>query len=120
MPRLKATSSEAAGALSEREAGTLLWGYPLLDGWQKIHEWQAWLHGPHARALWKRYRSRLINEWLQGLPRDLPVASRLYDSKRQQAELEAMMRAKWAKFERRRPAPPKPADVRTRKAGSVQ
>jgi hypothetical protein len=92
MPRLKATSSEAAGALTEREAETLLWGYPLLDGWQKIHEWQAWLHGPQARALWKRYRSRLINEWLNGLPRDLPVASRLYDSKRQQAELEAMMR----------------------------
>ena len=68
MPRLKA-SSDVPGALSEREAETLLWGYPLLDGWQKIHEWQAWLHGPQARALWKRYRSRLVNEWLQGLPR---------------------------------------------------
>ena len=119
MPRLKA-SSDVPGALSEREAETLLWGYPLLDGWQKIHEWQAWLHGPRARALWKRYRSRLIAEWLNGLPRDLPVASRLYDSKRQQAELEAMMQAKWAKYDRRRPGPPKAADAPARKAGSVQ
>jgi len=119
MPRLKA-SSDVPGALSEREAETLLWGYPLLDGWQKIHEWQAWLHGPQARALWKRYRSRLIKEWLNGLPRDLPVASRLYDSKRQQAELEAMMRAKWAKYDRRRPGPPKRADAGARKAGFVQ
>ena len=117
MPRLKATSSEAPGALSEREAETLLWGYPLLEGWQKIHEWQAWLHGPQARALWKRYRSRLVSEWLQGLPRDLPVASRLYDSKRQQAELEALMASKWAKYERRKAAPPRPADAGTRKAG---
>jgi hypothetical protein len=41
----------------------------------------------------------------------LPVASRLYDSKRQQAELESMMRAKWARYERRKPAPPQAADA---------
>ena len=119
MPRLKA-SSDVPGALSEREAETLLWGYPLLDGWQKIHEWQAWLHGPQARALWKRYRSRLVSEWLQGLPRELPAASRLYDSKRQRAELEALMASKWAKYERRKAAPPRPADAGARKAGFVQ
>jgi hypothetical protein len=114
MPRLKATSSEAGGALTEREAEALLWGYPLLDGWQAIPEWQAWLRTPEARALWRRFRPRLVAEWLNSLPRELPVASKLYDTRKQQAELEAMMRAKWAKFERRRPGPPKPADVRTR------
>jgi hypothetical protein len=120
MPRLKATSSEAPGALTTSQELLLLYGQDLLCGWQDSLERAAWLQTAEARAAWRRHRARLVREWLSTMPRELPAASRLYDSKRQQAELEALMRAKWAKFERRKAAPPRAADAGTRKAGFVQ
>jgi hypothetical protein len=120
MPRLKATSSEAAGALTTSQELLLLYGQDLLCGWRDSLERAAWLRTPEARAAWRKHRARLIRDWLRTMPQELPAASRLYDSKRQQAELEALMRAKWARYERRRPGPPKPADAGTRKAGFVQ
>jgi len=120
MPKLKPTSSEAAGALTTSQEMLLLYGADLLCGWEQSLERAAWLRTPEARQAWRRHRARLIREWLRGLPRELPAASRLYDSKRQQAELEAMMQAKWAKYDRRRPGPPKRADAGARKAGFVQ
>jgi len=119
MPKLKVQGAEA-GTLTFDQECLLLHGRTFFGGWEKALEDAAWLHTPEARAAWRKHRARLIREWLRGLPRDLPVASRLYDSKRQQAELEAMIRAKWAKFERRRPGPPKRADAGARKAGFVQ
>jgi hypothetical protein len=112
MPTLKTQGGEAVTLTLDQEC-LLLHGRTFFGGWGKALEDAAWLHTPEARAAWRKHRARLIREWLRGLPRELPAASRLYDSKRQQAELEAMMRAKWAKYERRRPAPPKPADARS-------
>jgi|YNPMSStandDraft_1061717.scaffolds.fasta_scaffold04537_4 hypothetical protein len=119
MPKLKLQNGEA-GALTASQEMLLLYGRDLLCGWQQSLERAAWLQTAEARAAWRKHRARLIREWLQGLPRDLPVASRLYDSKRQQAELEALMASKWAKCERRKAAPPRPADAGARKAGFVQ
>jgi hypothetical protein len=119
MPKLKLQDGEA-GALTASQEMLLLYGHDLLAGWQQSLERAAWLRTSEARQAWRKHRARLIREWLRGMPRELPAASRLYDSKRQQAELEAMMRAKWTKFERRKAAPPRAADAGTRKAGFVQ
>jgi hypothetical protein len=119
MPTLKAQDGEA-GALTASQEMLLLYGHDLLCGWEQSLERAAWLRTSEARQAWRKHRARLIREWLRGMPRELPVASRLYDSKRQQAELEALMASKWARFEKRRPGPPKPADTATHKADLVQ
>jgi len=111
MPKLKVQDAEA-GALTLSQEMLLLYGHDLLAGWQQSQERGAWLQTAEARAAWRKHRARLIREWLRGLPRDLPVASKLYDTRKQQAELEALMQAKWAKFERRKPAPPRAAEAR--------
>jgi hypothetical protein len=111
MPRLKATSSEAAGALTTSQELLLLYGQDLLCGWQDSLERAAWLRTPEARAAWRKHRSRLIRDWLRTMPQELPAGSLLFDTARERAELEAMMRAKWARYERRKAAPPRPADA---------
>jgi hypothetical protein len=112
MPKLKLQNGEA-GALTASQEMLLLYGRDLLCGWQQSLERAAWLRTSEARQAWRRHRARLIREWLSTMPRELPAASRLYDTARERAELEAMMRAKWARYERRRPGPPKPADARS-------
>ena len=110
MPTLKAQGAEA-GTLTFDQECLLLHGRTFFGGWEKALEDAAWLRTPEARAAWRRFRPRLVAEWLNSLPRELPVASKLYDTRKQQAELEALMASKWAKFERRKPGPPRPADA---------
>jgi hypothetical protein len=112
MPKLKAQDGEA-GALTLSQEMLLLYGHDLLAGWQQSLERAAWLRTPEARAAWRRHRARLIREWLRGLPRELPAASRLYDTPQQRRELERMLRKAWGKYERRKPAPPRAADARS-------
>jgi len=112
MPTLKAQGGEA-GTLTFEQECLLLHGRTFFGGWEKAQEDAAWLRTPGARQAWRKHRARLVRDWLRTMPRELPVASRLYDSKRQQAELEALMASKWARFEKRRPGPPKPADARS-------
>ena len=110
MPTLKVQGAEA-GTLTFDQECLLLHGRTFFGGWEKALEDAAWLHTPEARAAWRRHRARLIREWLRGLPRELPAASRLYDTPQQRRELERMLRKAWAKYDRHRPAPPKPADA---------
>jgi len=112
MPKLKLQDSEA-GALTASQEMLLLYGDDLLAGWQQSLERAAWLRTPEARQAWRRHRARLIRDWLRTMPRELPAASRLYDTPAQKRELTKLLEAQWAKFERRRPGPPKPADARS-------
>jgi hypothetical protein len=116
MPRLKATSSEAPGALTTSQELLLLYGQDLLCGWQDSLERAAWLRTSEARQAWRKHRARLIREWLSTMPRELPAASRLYDTPHQRRELERMLRKAWGKYERRKPGPPRPADAARHKA----
>jgi hypothetical protein len=113
MPRLKATSSEAPGALTTSQELLLLYGQDLLCGWRDSLERAAWLRTPEARQAWRKHRARLIRDWLRTMPQELPAGSLLFDTARERAQLEAMMRAKWARYERRKAAPPRPADARS-------
>ena len=110
MPKLKLQDGEA-GALTLSQEMLLLYGADLLCGWQQSLERAAWLETAEARAAWRRHRSRLIRDWLRTMPRELPAASRLYDTPQQRRELERMLRKAWAKYDRRKPAPPRPADA---------
>jgi hypothetical protein len=112
MPTLKTQGAEA-GTLTFDQECLLLHGRTFFRGWEKALEDAAWLQTAEARAAWRRHRARLIREWLSTMPRELPAGSLLFDTARDRAELEALMRAKWAKFERRRPGPPKRADARS-------
>jgi len=112
MPKLKAQDGEA-GALTASQEMLLLYGHDLLCGWEQSLERAAWLRTPEARQAWRKHRARLIREWLRGLPRELPAGSLLFDTARERAELMAMMQAKWSKYERRRPGPPRAADARS-------
>ena len=116
MPKLKLQDGEAPGALTTSQELLLLYGHDLLCGWQQSLERAAWLRTPEARQAWRRHRARLIRDWLRTMPRELPAASKLYDTPAQKRELTKLLEAQWAKFERRRPGPPKPADTATRKA----
>jgi len=104
MPKLKLQDGEA-GALTASQEMLLLYGHDLLAGWQQSLERAAWLQTAEARAAWRKHRARLIREWLRGMPRELPAASRLYDTPAQRRELTKLLEAQWAKFERRRPGP---------------
>jgi hypothetical protein len=115
MPKLKAQDGEA-GALTASQEMLLLYGHDLLCGWEQSLERAAWLQTAEARAAWRKHRARLIRDWLRTMPRELPAASRLFDTPQQRSELERMLRKAWAKYERRKPAPPKPADTATHKA----
>jgi hypothetical protein len=119
MPTLKAQGGEAGTLTCDQEC-LLLHGRTFFGGWEKALEDAAWLHTPEARQAWRRHRSRLIRDWLRTMPRELPAASRLYDTPAQRRELTKLLEAQWAKFERRKPGPPRPADAGTRKAGFVQ
>ena len=110
MPTLKLQDAEA-GALILSQEMLLLYGHDLLAGWQQSQERAAWLRTPEARQAWRKHRARLIREWLRTMPRELPAGSLLFDTARERAELEALMASKWAKYGRRKPAPPKPADA---------
>jgi hypothetical protein len=98
----------------------LLYGQDLLCGWEQSLERAAWLRTPEARQAWRKHRARLIREWLRTMPRELPAGSLLFDTARERAELTKLLEAQWAKFERRRPGPPKPADAATHKTDLVQ
>jgi len=110
MPKLKLQDGEA-GTLTASQEMLLLYGRDLLCGWQQSLERAAWLQTPEARAAWRRHRARLIREWLSTMPRELPAGSLLFDTARERAQLMALMQAKWARFDKPRPAPPKPADA---------
>jgi hypothetical protein len=119
MPTLKAQGGEAGTLTSDQEC-LLLHGRTFFGGWEKALEDAAWLRTSEARQAWRKHRSRLIRDWLRTMPRELPAASRLYDTPQQRRELERMLRKAWAKYDRRRPLPPGAADVETRKADLVQ
>ena len=119
MPTLKVQGAEA-GTLTFDQECLLLHGRTFFGGWEKALEDAAWLQTPEARQAWRRHRARLIREWLSTMPRELPAGSLLFDTARERAELMDMMQAKWGKYERRKPAPPRAADAGTRKAGFVQ
>jgi|GEM_PF-3408746 len=119
MPTLKAQGGEA-GTLTFEQECLLLHGRTFFGGWEKAQEDAAWLRTAEARQAWRKHRARLIREWLRGLPRELPAASRLYDTPAQRRELTKLLEAQWAKYDRRRPGPPRAADAGTRKAGFVQ
>jgi hypothetical protein len=119
MPTLKTQGGEAVTLTLDQEC-LLLHGRTFFGGWEKALEDAAWLHTPEARAAWRRHRARLIRDWLRTMPRELPAASRLYDTPQQRRELERMLRKAWAKYDRRRPLPPRAADTATRKADLVQ
>jgi hypothetical protein len=111
MPKLKLQDGEAPGALTTSQELLLLYGQDLLCGWEQSLERAAWLQTPEARAAWRRHRARLVREWLSTMPRELPAGSLLFDTARERAQLMALMQAKWARFEKRRPGPPRPADA---------
>ena len=119
MPTLKAQGGEA-GTLTFDQECLLLHGRTFFGGWQKAQEDAAWLQTAEARAAWRKHRARLIREWLSTMPRELPAASRLFDTPQQRRELERMLCKAWAKYERRRPGPPRAADAATHKADLVQ
>jgi hypothetical protein len=110
MPKLKVQDAEA-GALTLSQEMLLLYGHDLLAGWQQSQERAAWLQTAEARAAWRRHRARLIREWLSTMPRELPAGSLLFETARERAQLMALMKAKWARFEKRKPAPPQAADA---------
>jgi len=110
MPTLKTHGGEA-GTLTFDQECLLLHGRTFFGGWEKALEDAAWLRTPEARQAWRKHRARLIREWLRTMPRELPAASRLFDTARERAELTKLLEAQWAKFERRRPGPPRPADA---------
>jgi len=111
MPKLKLQDGDAPGALTTSQELLLLYGQDLLYGWQDSLERAAWLRTPEARQAWRKHRARLIREWLSTMPRELPAGSLLFDTARERAELTKLLEAQWAKFERRRPGPPRPADA---------
>jgi hypothetical protein len=119
MPTLKTHGGEA-GTLTFDQECLLLHGRTFCGGWEKALEDAAWLRTPEARAAWRRFRPRLVAEWLNSLPRELPAASRLYDTPQQRRELERMLRKAWGKYERRRTGPPRAADTATHKADLAQ
>jgi hypothetical protein len=86
MPTLKTQGGEA-GTLTFDQECLLLHGRTFFGGWQKALEDAAWLQTAEARAAWRRHRARLIREWLRTMPRELPAASRLYDTPQQRREL---------------------------------
>jgi hypothetical protein len=112
MPTLKVQGAEA-GTLTFDQECLLLHGRTFFGGWEKALEDAEWLRTPEARQAWRRHRARLIREWLSTMPRELPAGSLLFDTARERAELTKLLEAQWAKFERRKPAPPKPADARS-------
>jgi hypothetical protein len=111
MPKLKLQDGEAPGGLTTSQELLLLYGQDLLCGWEQSLERAAWLQTPEARAAWRRHRARLIREWLSTMPRELPAASRLFDTPAQKRELTKLLEAQWAKYERRKPAPPRAAEA---------
>jgi hypothetical protein len=115
MPTLKTKGGEAVTLTLDQEC-LLLHGRTFFGGWEKALEDAAWLRTPEARGAWRKHRARLIREWLSTMPRELPAASRLYDTPAQKRELTKLLEAQWTKFERRKAAPPKPADTATHKA----
>ena len=112
MPTLKTHGGEA-GTLTFDQECLLLHGRTFFGGWEKALEDAAWLRTPEARQAWRKHRARLIREWLRTMPRELPAGSLLFDTARERAELTKLLEAQWAKFERRKAAPPKPADARS-------
>jgi hypothetical protein len=126
MPRLKATSSEAPGALTLSQEMLLIHGFDLLCGWQQSLERARWLETAEARQMWKRHRAGLIRKWLEGWPSELPRGSVLFDSRAQQRELLKLLKHKRAQLSRGKRGraeasaapvgPPRAADTATRKA----
>jgi hypothetical protein len=119
MPTLKAQGGEA-GTLTFDQECLLLHGRTFFGGWEKALEAAAWLQTAEARQAWRKHRARLIREWLSTMPRELPAASRLFDTPQQRRELEHMLRKAWGKYERRKPGAARPANMATRKADLVQ
>lgn len=96
MARLRSAASESA-LLREREEEALLYGWPLLTWpeWSR-DECTAWLRSSAGERGWRRWRQRIVHKWLAGAPEPgrLPAASKLYDSRREQRQLERLARAR--------------------------